>query len=105
MSGYQVLKIADTVNQEALSLFLYATPILGVLTVLAELSYFSINESNRMTLARATGGLPIVGLLYLLVSLAQQLPSEGANVVADVFQSMAIGAYVTLGAAIVLRTS
>jgi len=109
VAGYQLWRAA-TGFERAFSFFLYAIPVLGVLTVLTEFSWGtkqSEGSSLRPILAVATGAVPILGFAYLLASLGHELAGVGGEevfwyVLQNLSQVLALGAYVTLAAALVL---
>jgi hypothetical protein len=98
VAGYQIWQAA-TGWERGLAICLYAIPALGLVTMLSELSSRT-NQSEelprRSLLAAATGGLPILGVGYLIASIIHaQNP----------FAALSVGAYVTLAAALVLVAS
>lgn len=105
LPGYKIPEIASGIHQFSramsgrgdpnflLAYSVYAVPILALLTVLDALGG-STNERRRRSLGALTGGLPLLGFTYIL-----------GKVGMDLFQILAIGAYWTLIAGVVLLLS
>lgn len=102
LPGYKIPEIASGIHQFSramsgrgdpnflLAYSVYAVPLLALLTILDALGG-STNERRSRSFGALAGGLPLLGFTYVL-----------GKIGADLFQILAIGAYWTVVAGVVL---